>query len=49
MAGLALPRLKEVMGTKKSMIVTSLIWGLWHAPIILLGYNYGTEHPFSAY
>ena len=22
-----------------------MIWGLWHAPIILLGYTYGTDHP----
>lgn len=43
--GWLLPRLRDVLGTRKSIITTSLIWGLWHAPIILLGYNYGTDHP----
>lgn len=43
--GWLLPRLRDVLGTRKSVVVTALIWGLWHAPIILLGYNYGTDHP----
>jgi membrane protease YdiL (CAAX protease family) len=28
------------LGTWPALIVTGMIWGLWHAPIILLGYNY---------
>ena len=27
------------------MIAMGVIWGLWHAPVILMGYNYGTAYP----
>jgi membrane protease YdiL (CAAX protease family) len=38
--------LKEVsiMGFWKSSALIGLIWGLWHAPLILLGHNY-PQHP----
>ncbi len=26
------------------MIITGVIWGVWHAPIIAMGHNYGTEY-----
>lgn len=29
------------LGAVRANLVTALLWGLWHAPIILLGYNYG--------
>ncbi len=29
------------LGFWKANIITGVIWGLWHAPIILMGYNYG--------
>lgn len=29
------------MGFWKANIITGVIWGLWHAPVILMGYNYG--------
>ncbi len=29
------------MGFWKANILTGAIWGLWHAPVILMGYNYG--------
>ena len=32
------------LGFWKSSIVIGLVWGLWHAPIILQGHNY-PEHP----
>ncbi len=28
------------LGTWPSLLITGAIWGLWHAPIILLGYNF---------
>lgn len=30
------------LGFHKANIITNLVWGLWHAPIILMGYNYGS-------
>jgi membrane protease YdiL (CAAX protease family) len=29
------------MGFWKANIITGVIWGIWHSPIILMGYNYG--------
>ena len=26
------------------MLLMGVIWGLWHAPIIAMGHNYGTEY-----
>ncbi len=38
--GYLLPKLLP-LGKKKALVLTGLIWGLWHAPIILMGYKYG--------
>ncbi len=27
-----------------AVLIGGLIWGLWHAPLIALGHNYGTEY-----
>ena len=35
--------LKE-LGLFKYSLLTGFIWGLWHAPLILQGYNYGNEN-----
>ena len=35
-----LPKLAE-KGTRKALIISSLIWGVWHWPVILMGHNYG--------
>ena len=29
------------LGPMRANLLTGLMWGLWHAPLILLGYNYG--------
>ena len=29
------------LGGRKAVLLTSLIWGVWHWPVILMGYNYG--------
>ncbi len=29
------------LGTWPALIVSGVIWGLWHSPLILLGYNFG--------
>ncbi len=37
--GFLLPRLEE-LGKWRAILVSSVIWGLWHAPVILQGHNY---------
>lgn len=38
--GFLLPALRP-LGTWPALGLSGVIWGLWHAPLILLGYNYG--------
>jgi CAAX amino terminal protease family. len=33
------------LGTWPALIISGVVWGLWHAPVILLGYNYPNHHP----
>lgn len=38
------PRLMP-LGGRKAMVLMGVIWGLWHAPLIAMGHNYGTGYP----
>lgn len=38
--GFLLPTLRP-LGTWPALVVSGVLWGVWHAPLILLGYNYG--------
>lgn len=40
--GYLLPQLLP-LGQWPALIISGVIWGVWHAPIILLGYNYPTN------
>jgi membrane protease YdiL (CAAX protease family) len=33
------------LGGKRAMLWMGLIWGVWHAPIIGMGHNYGLDYP----
>jgi len=33
------------LGFRKAVLLTGLVWGLWHAPIIAMGHNYGFGYP----
>jgi uncharacterized protein len=33
------------LGGRKTMLLMGLTWGLWHAPLIAMGHNYGTDYP----
>ncbi len=39
-----LPKLLP-LGERKAYLYSVLIWGVWHFPVILMGYNYGLEYP----
>ena len=43
--GILLPLLCERMSERRAAIVSGIIWGLWHAPIIAMGHNYGMSYP----
>ncbi|SJN10644.1 CAAX amino terminal protease family protein [Leucobacter sp. 7(1)] len=38
--GWLLPALRP-LGTWPALVISGVIWGLWHSPVILLGYNFG--------
>jgi membrane protease YdiL (CAAX protease family) len=31
------------LGRNRAMLLTGVIWGIWHAPVILMGYNYPSQ------
>ena len=33
------------LGGRKAVLLTGIIWGVWHWPIIAMGHNYGLEYP----
>ena len=48
--GYLLPKMKNLMPTVPMLLVTGIIWGLWHAPMTIIGHNYGLGYwgfPFT--
>lgn len=43
--GYLLPRLLKQFKVVPAVLLDGLIWGLWHAPLIVMGHNYGTGYP----
>ena len=43
--GYLLPKLAQKLPPVPMLLVTGIIWGLWHAPITALGHNYGVGYP----
>lgn len=41
--GYLLPRLLP-LGQWPALLIMGAVWGLWHAPVLLLGYNYPLHH-----
>lgn len=33
------------LGGRRAILLVGVIWGLWHAPIIAMGHNYGLTYP----
>lgn len=43
--GYMTPAIQRLTGKKPGLIISGVIWGLWHAPlIVLVGYEYGTDY-----
>jgi len=32
------------LGGRKAILLTGVIWGVWHWPVIFMGYNYGFDY-----
>ena len=45
--GYLLPKLLP-LGEVKAAVIVGLIWGPWHAPILIAGLNYSGVNPFAA-
>jgi membrane protease YdiL (CAAX protease family) len=44
--GFLLPRLLKVgLGQWPALVLTGVIWGIWHAPLMVRGHNY-PDHPY---
>ena len=43
--GYLLPKLLKRMKPLSTLLVSGVIWGLWHLPLIMMGHNYGTNYP----
>lgn len=39
--GYLVPQLLKHYSMKKTLLISGVIWGLWHAPMIAMGHNYG--------
>ena len=48
--GYLLPKMSEQFSTVPTLLITGIIWGLWHAPLTIIGHNYGLGYwgfPFT--
>lgn len=48
--GYLLPKVSKHFSTVPSLLFTGIIWGLWHAPMTIIGHNYGLGYwgfPFT--
>ncbi len=43
--GYLLPKISGRFSTIPTILITGLIWGLWHAPLTAIGHNYGIGYP----
>ncbi len=43
--GYLVPKMATRLRIVPTLLVTGVIWGLWHAPLTVIGHNYGTGYP----
>ncbi|MHC1719330.1 MAG: CPBP family intramembrane glutamic endopeptidase [Clostridiaceae bacterium] len=42
--GYLLPKLRTFFTDRIALVITGVIWGIWHVPAIAMGHNYGTAY-----
>lgn len=47
--GYLLPKMLEKFSAVPCLLITGIIWGLWHAPMTAIGHNYGVGYPGFPY
>ena len=43
--GYLLPKMSRQLPTLPTLLITGIVWGLWHAPLTAIGHNYGLGYP----
>ena len=43
------PKLEELMPTPAAIVVTGIVWALWHGPLLAYGYDFGRDYDFFPY
>lgn len=47
--GYLVPKMIEKMSFLPTVLISGVIWGLWHAPLIAMGHNYGIDYAGAPY
>lgn len=42
--GYMMPKLIKLIGMPKAILLGGIIWGIWHAPLTVIGHNFGTDY-----
>ncbi len=42
--GYLLPKLRMLLSDRAALVITAIIHGAWHIPVIVMGHNYGTRY-----
>ena len=42
--GYLLPKLRLLLSDRAALVITGIIHGIWHIPVIVMGHNYGTSY-----
>ena len=42
--GYLLPKLRMLLTDRAALVITGIIWGMWHIPVIVMGHNYRTDY-----
>lgn len=42
--GYMIPKMTKLWGLPKAILFGGIIWGVWHAPLTVVGHNFGTDY-----